>query len=69
MAREDARWFAIAVVVLSLVLLLALPLAILISVDHLSQKERSKAEVRAEVRKSEKTRKELEELILKLKEK
>jgi hypothetical protein len=56
-------------VILAVVLFMALPLAILISVDHLEQKQKSRAEVRAEIRKSEKVRKELEQEILKLKEK
>lgn len=69
MAREDAKWFAVAVVILAFVLFMALPLAMLISVDHLEEKKKSRAEVRAEIRKSEKVRKELEQEILKLKEK
>ena len=46
MAREDARWFAIAVVILSLVLFLALPMAVLIYMDY--DKRMSKAEVKIE---------------------
>lgn len=49
MAREDARWFATAVVALSLVLFLALPLAMLISIDHLENKAKAKAEIRKEI--------------------
>jgi hypothetical protein len=46
MAREDTRWFVAGVVVLSLVLFLALPMAVLIVVDN--EKRLSKAEVRIE---------------------
>lgn len=49
MAREDARWFATAVVALALVLFMALPLALLISIDHLENKARTKAEIRKEI--------------------
>lgn len=56
MAREDARWFAVAVVVLSLVLFLALPLSMMVVIDHLKMK----AEVRAEVKKMKELRKQLE---------
>ena len=44
MAREDTRWFVIAVIVLALVLFLALPLAVLHAVD--TEKRLSKAEAR-----------------------
>ena len=46
MAREDTRWFVFAVIVLSLVLFLALPLSVLIAIDTLKMK----AEVRAEIK-------------------
>jgi hypothetical protein len=46
MAREDTRWFIAGVVVLSLVLFLALPMAVLIVVDN--EKRLSKAEIRIE---------------------
>ena len=46
MAREDSRWFAAAVIILSLILFLALPLSVLIAVDTL----KLKAEVRAEIK-------------------
>ena len=45
MAREDARWYVVAVVVLSLVLFLALPISVLVYVDTL----KLQAEVRKEV--------------------
>ena len=61
MAREDARWFAIAVVVLSLVLLLALPLSVLVVVDHL----KLKSQVQAEVKKVRELRKQLEDEVKK----
>mgnify|MGYP003339315044 CR=1 FL=1 len=35
MAREDARWYVVAVVVLSLVLFLALPISVLVYIDTL----------------------------------
>ena len=56
MAREDTRWFVIAVVVLSLVLFFALPLSLLIYVDT----AKMQAEVRAEVKQLKRLRKELE---------
>lgn len=46
MAREDTRWFVVAVVILSLVLFLALPMALLIYADN--EKRLSRAEVRIE---------------------
>jgi len=46
MAREDTRWFVAGVVVLSLVLFLALPMAVLIVVDN--EKRLSRAETRIE---------------------
>jgi hypothetical protein len=57
MAREDTKWFVVAVVVLSLVLFLALPLSVLIYVDTV----RLQAEVRYEVRRMKKMEKELNE--------
>jgi hypothetical protein len=58
MAREDTRWFVAGVVVLSLVLFLALPLSMLVVVDHL----RIKAEVRAEIRELKKVKAEAKAL-------
>jgi hypothetical protein len=46
MAREDTRWFIVAVVILSLVLFLAFPMALLVYVDN--EKRLSKAEIRIE---------------------
>ena len=46
MAREDTRWFVVAVVVLSLVLFFALPMSLLIYVDM--QKRMNMAEIRIE---------------------
>jgi len=57
MAREDTRWFIVAVVILSLVLFLALPMALLILVDT----ERMKAEVRQEMRQLKRLEKQLKE--------
>ena len=62
MAREDTQWFIVAVVILSLVLFLALPAALLIYVD--SEKRMSKAEIRIEQK-----LKKLEQLEKRLKEK
>jgi len=61
MAREDTRWFAVAVVCLSIVLFMALPVALLVIADHLKMKAEMKAEVRAEIRKMQKLGKELNE--------
>ena len=58
MAREDTRWFIVAVVILSLVLFLALPMALLVLVDT----ERMKAEVRYEIRQLKKLKQEVKEL-------
>jgi len=55
MAREDTRWFIVAVVVLSVVLFLALPMAVLIYVDT----ARMQAEVRKEMKQLKKLRAEL----------
>ena len=57
MAREDTRWFIVAVVILSLVLFLALPMALLILVDT----ERMKAEVRQEMRQLKRLERQLKE--------
>lgn len=51
MARDDARWFITAVVVLSLVLFLALPLSVLLVVDHMRLQSQIKAEIK-EMRKA-----------------
>ena len=61
MAREDTRWFIAGVVVLSLVLFLALPMAVLIVVDN--EKRLSRAEIRIEqkLRKLEQWEKRLKE--------
>lgn len=58
MAREDTRWFVIAVVVLSVVLFFALPMSLLVLVDA----ERVKAEVRAEIKQMKKLQAELKQL-------
>ena len=55
MAREDTRWFIVAVVVLSLVLFLALPMSLLIYVDT----AKMQAEVRYEVKQLKKLKAEL----------
>ena len=55
MAREDTRWFIVAVVVLSLVLFLALPLSMMIYVDT----AKMQAEIRYEVKQMKKLRQEL----------
>ena len=57
MAREDARWFVAAVIVLSVVLFFALPMSLLIYVDT----AKMQAEVRYEVKKIKKLQQELKE--------
>ena len=57
MAREDTRWFVAAVVILSLVLFLALPLSLMVLVET----EKMKADVRYEIRQLNKLRKDLKE--------
>ena len=59
MAREDTRWFILAVVILSLVLFLALPLSVLVYVDTV----RMQAEIRGEIRRMKKMEKELNEKV------
>ena len=46
MAREDTRWFAVAVVILSLVLFLALPITVLMAIEVNSARAQMKAEIR-----------------------
>lgn len=65
MAREDTRWFVAAVVVMSLVLFLALPLSVLVLVDHMRFKSEIRAESRAEVKKMRELRKQLEDEVKK----
>jgi BarA-like signal transduction histidine kinase len=62
MAREDARWFATAVVSLALVLFLALPVTVLIAIDHLENKAKTKAEIRKELGELKRLKAELKEL-------
>ena len=57
MARDDTKWFVVGVVVLSLVILLALPITVLIVIDDL----KLKAEIRFEMRQLKKLEKELHE--------
>ena len=57
MAREDTRWFVVAVVILSLVLFLALPLALLVLVETVKMKN----DVQYEVRQMKKLRQDLKE--------
>ena len=56
MAREDTRWFVAGVIILSIVLFLALPLSVLVVIDHL----KVKAEIKAEVKEMRKLREQLE---------
>lgn len=51
MAREDTRWFVVAVIVLAFLLFLALPLSMMVLIDHLEMKAKTRAEVRVEIRK------------------
>jgi predicted RND superfamily exporter protein len=69
MAREDTRWFVVGVVTLSIVLFLALPVAMLVVVDHLKMKNEFKAErkaekeqLKSELREIKKLREELKQL-------
>ena len=57
MAREDTRWFIVAVVILSLVLFLALPMSLLVLVET----EKMKSEVRHEMRQLKKLEQKLKE--------
>ena len=60
MAREDTRWFIVAVVVLSLVLFLALPLSVLIYVDTVKMQ----AEIRKEIKQLKKAKKESQDVAI-----
>ena len=57
MAREDSRWFAAAVVILSLVLFLALPLSVLIAIQTL----KVQSDVKYEIRQLKKLKQELKD--------
>lgn len=57
MAREDTRWFIVAVVILSLVLFLALPMSLLVLVET----EKMKSDVRRELRQLNKLKAQLKE--------
>ena len=59
MAREDTRWFIAGVVILSIVLFLALPMSILVVVDHLKMKAELRAEIKAEKQDLRKLKEEL----------
>ena len=64
MAREDTRWFAAAVIILSLVLFLALPLAVLVAVTTMRinvDTMRLKAEVKTELKQLKQLKAELKE--------
>ena len=62
MAREDTRWFVIAVIFLSVVLFLALPLSLLVYADSLRLQAQIRADAKASARKLERLQKELEDL-------
>ena len=62
MAREDTRWFVIAVIFLSVVLFLALPLSILVYADSLKLQAQIRADAKASAKKLERLQKELEDL-------
>lgn len=58
MAREDTRWFIAAVVILSLVLFLALPLSMLIYIDT----AKMHAEVRYEMKQLQRMKREVADM-------
>ena len=58
MAREDTRWFVVAVVILSLVLFLALPMSLLVLVET----EKMKSEIKYEVKQLKKLKAELRKM-------
>lgn len=60
MAREDTKWFIAAVVVLSLVLFLALPLSMLIYVETAKMQSEIRYEVRQLKRLKQEVRKQNE---------
>jgi cell division protein FtsL len=59
MAREDTQWFIVAVVILSLVLFLALPMSLLVLVET----EKMKSDIRKETRELRKLKEEVKEMI------
>ena len=59
MAREDTRWFVVGVVVLSLVLFLALPLALLIVVDNEKRLSMAESKIERKLKQLEKVEKRL----------
>ena len=62
MAREDTRWFVIAVIFLSVVLFLALPLSILVYADSLKLQAQIRADAKASAKKLERLQRELDDL-------
>jgi len=62
MAREDTRWFVIAVIFLSVVLFLALPLSILVYTDSLKLQAQIRADAKASAKKLERLQRELDDL-------
>lgn len=61
MAREDTRWFAVAVVILSLVLFLALPITVLMAIEVTTARAQMKAEIREIRRLKEELRKDIKD--------
>ena len=59
MAREDTRWFIVGVVVLSLVLFLALPLAVLVVVDNEKRLAAAESRIDRKIKKFEQLEKRL----------
>lgn len=59
MAREDTRWFIVGVVVLSLVLFLALPLAVLVVVDNEKRLAAAESRIERKIKKLEQLEKRL----------
>lgn len=62
MAREDTRWFVAGVVILSLVLFLALPLAVLIVIDNMKLQAQLRQEIRDVRKLKQEVRKEVKDV-------
>jgi hypothetical protein len=61
MAREDTRWFVAAVVILSLVLFLVLPLSMFIVTDNEKRLSRAEARIDKKIDKLERLEKAMKE--------
>lgn len=59
MAREDSKWFLIAVIILALVLFLALPLAVLHAVNTENRLSKAEARIDRKIKRLERIEREI----------